>query len=139
MRSPNLPDPQRVIACLIETSEQDILPRFRALGADDIMEKGPDDPVTVADIASEKRLTRLLADLVPGSVVVAEEAVANDMSLLGRLHEDAPVWLIDPIGGTKTFLQGDPGFGFMYRYCIREQSSRVGCMIRSPAIPAMRL
>jgi fructose-1,6-bisphosphatase/inositol monophosphatase family enzyme len=111
MRSPILPDPQRVIACLIETSEQDILPRFCALGADDVMEKGPDDPVTVADIASEKRLTRLLMDLVPGSVVVAEEAVANDMSLLGLLHEDAPVWLIDPIGGTKTFVQGDPGFG----------------------------
>lgn len=111
MRAPNLPDPQRVIACLVETSERDILPRFRALGADDVMEKGPDDPVTVADLASEKRLTRLLAALVPGSVVVAEEAVAKDPSLLDLLHEDAPVWLIDPIGGTRTFLQGEAGFG----------------------------
>lgn len=111
MRSLILPDPQRVIACLKETSEQDILPKFKSLGDGDIMEKGPDDFVTVADIASEKRLTRLLADLVPGSVVVAEEAVANDMSLLGLLHEEAPVWLIDPIGGTKTFLQGEAGFG----------------------------
>jgi fructose-1,6-bisphosphatase/inositol monophosphatase family enzyme len=106
-----LPDPQRVIACLKETSAEDILPRFRALGAGDVREKGPDDPVTVADEASEARLTRLLPGLLPGSVVVAEEAVARAPALLGRLHEDAPVWLIDPIGGTKTFLRGEAGFG----------------------------
>lgn len=106
-----LPDPQRVIACLKETAEEDILPRFRSLGADDVREKGPDDPVTVADEASERRLTRLLPSLVSGSVVVAEEAVARDPALLGLLQEDAPVWLIDPIGGTKTFLRGEAGFG----------------------------
>lgn len=111
MRHPKLPDPQRVIACLRETAVEDILPRFRALKVGDVMEKGPDDPVTVADIASEKRLTRMLADLVPGSVVVAEEAVHRDPSLLDLLKQERPVWLIDPIGGTKTFLRGEPGFG----------------------------
>jgi fructose-1,6-bisphosphatase/inositol monophosphatase family enzyme len=111
MRFPSLPDPARVIACLKETSAEDILPRFRALGDGDVREKGPDDPVTVADEASEARLTRLLPALLPGSVVVAEEAVAREPALLGRLHEDAPVWLIDPIGGTKTFLRGEAGFG----------------------------
>lgn len=111
MTYPKLPDPARVIACLRETSAEDILPRFRSLGAGDVMEKGPDDPVTVADIASEKRLTRMLAALVPGSVVVAEEAVARDPKLLDLLHGDSPAWLIDPIGGTKTFLKGEAGFG----------------------------
>jgi fructose-1,6-bisphosphatase/inositol monophosphatase family enzyme len=106
-----LPDSQRVIACLKETAAEDILPRFRSLGKDDVREKGPDDPVTVADEAAEKRLTRLLPPLVAGSVVVAEEAVARTPALLGLLHEDAPVWLIDPIGGTKTFLRGEAGFG----------------------------
>ncbi|MGH6620155.1 MAG: inositol monophosphatase family protein, partial [Alphaproteobacteria bacterium] len=111
MRHSILPDPQRVIACLRETSAEDILPRFRSLKAGDVMEKGPDDPVTVADIASEKRLTRMLAPLVPGSVVVAEEAVFRDPTLLDLLKGDRPVWLIDPIGGTKTFLRGEAGFG----------------------------
>jgi fructose-1,6-bisphosphatase/inositol monophosphatase family enzyme len=111
MQHPKIPDPARVIACLKETSAEDILPRFRSLGADDVMEKGPDDPVTVADIASEKRLTRLLPALLPGSVVVAEEAVAREPALLEKLREAAPVWLIDPIGGTKTFLRGEAGFG----------------------------
>jgi fructose-1,6-bisphosphatase/inositol monophosphatase family enzyme len=106
-----LPDPARVVACLKETAAEDILPRFRALGAGDVMEKGPDDPVTVADIASEKRLTRMLAGLLPGSVVVAEEAVFRDPTLLDLLRQPAPVWLIDPIGGTKTFLRGEAGFG----------------------------
>jgi fructose-1,6-bisphosphatase/inositol monophosphatase family enzyme len=111
MRHPKLPDPQRVIACLREASAEDILPRFRSLKAGDVMEKGPDDPVTVADIASEKRLTRMLAGLVPGSVVVAEEAVFRDPKLLDLLKGERPVWLIDPIGGTKTFLRGEAGFG----------------------------
>jgi fructose-1,6-bisphosphatase/inositol monophosphatase family enzyme len=108
---PKLPDPARVIACLKETAAEDILPRFRVLGAGDVMEKAPGDPVTVADIASEKRLTRMLAGLLPGSVVVAEEAVFRDPMLLDLLREPAPVWLIDPIGGTKTFLRGEAGFG----------------------------
>ena len=111
MTSPKLPDPQRVIACLRETAAEDILPRFRSLKAGDVMEKGPDDPVTVADIASEKRLTRMLPALVPGSLVVAEEAVSRDPALLDLLKGTEPVWLIDPIGGTKTFLRGDAGFG----------------------------
>lgn len=111
MPYPKLPDPARVVACLKETSAEDILPRFRSLGAGDVMEKGPDDPVTVADLASEKRLTRMLAGLVPGSVVVAEEAVSRDPALLDLLAGDKPAWLIDPIGGTKTFLKGEAGFG----------------------------
>jgi len=81
-----LPDPARVIACLRETAAEDILPRFRALGAGDVMEKGPDDPVTVADLASEKRLPRMLAGLLPGSVVVAEAAVFRDPTRLDRLR-----------------------------------------------------
>jgi fructose-1,6-bisphosphatase/inositol monophosphatase family enzyme len=49
--------------------------------------------------------------LLPGSVVVAEEAVFRDPTLLDLLRQPAPVWLIDPIGGTKTFLRGEAGFG----------------------------
>ena len=107
----SLPDSDRVIELLNETATLDILPRFRALDDGDIMEKGPDDPVTVADIASEKRLTQRLPDLLPGSVVVAEEAVARNAALLDLLHGEAPVWLIDPIGGTKTFMSGGEDFG----------------------------
>lgn len=106
-----LPDSDKVIELLNETATLDILPRFRALDDGDVMEKGPDDPVTVADIASEKRLTERLPDLLPGSVVVAEEAVARDPVLLDLLHGEAPVWLIDPIGGTKTFMSGGEDFG----------------------------
>ncbi|NJM93178.1 MAG: inositol monophosphatase, partial [Rhodospirillaceae bacterium] len=43
--------------------------------------------------------------------MVAEEAVFRDPTLLDLLKGDRPVWLIDPIGGTKTFLRGEAGFG----------------------------
>lgn len=111
MQTPKLPDPERVAACLKETADIEILPRFRALAATDVMEKGPGDPVTVADIAAERRLGEMLPALLPGSVVVAEEAVHHQPALLGLLKEERPVWLVDPVGGTKTFAAGEPGFG----------------------------
>ena len=36
MRYPKLPDPQRITACLRETSAEDILPRFRSLKAGEV-------------------------------------------------------------------------------------------------------
>jgi 3'-phosphoadenosine 5'-phosphosulfate (PAPS) 3'-phosphatase len=53
-----------------------IVPRFRALVDGEVTEKGPGDVVTVADTEAERALTGILAALLPGSVVVGEEAVA---------------------------------------------------------------
>ncbi|MFC5719258.1 inositol monophosphatase family protein [Streptomyces gamaensis] len=89
----------------------EILPRFRQLAAHEIVEKnGPHDLVTVADRLAEEHLTRSLCALLPGSVVVGEESVHADPSLLGALHGDAPVWIVDPVDGTRQFVHGDPGF-----------------------------
>jgi fructose-1,6-bisphosphatase/inositol monophosphatase family enzyme len=67
--------------------------------------------VTVADRAAETALTPALSAMLPGSVVVGEEAVAADPSVLKRLEGDAPVWLIDPVDGTINFASGIPLFG----------------------------
>ncbi|MFB7452199.1 inositol monophosphatase family protein [Streptomyces sp. NPDC056194] len=89
----------------------EIMPRFRQLAADDIVEKnGPHDLVTVADRAAEAHLTASLTALLPGSVVVGEEAVHADPSLYEALCGDAPVWIVDPVDGTRQFVHGDPGF-----------------------------
>ena len=62
-----------------ETAAAVILPRFRALDAAEVREKsGPKDLVTIADLEAEARLTPLLQDLLPGSVVVGEEACEKD-------------------------------------------------------------
>ncbi|MFF8378732.1 inositol monophosphatase family protein [Streptomyces sp. NPDC015661] len=89
----------------------EIMPRFRQLAADDIVEKnGPHDLVTVADRAAEAHLTASLTALLPGSVVVGEEAVHADPTLYEALRGDAPVWIVDPVDGTRQFVHGDPGF-----------------------------
>lgn len=90
-----------------------MLPRFRALQHHEIMEKKPGDLVTVADIEAEHRLTRILAGVLPGSLVVGEEAHAHDDSILRHLSSRDPVWLIDPIDGTKNFTEGSPVFCMM--------------------------
>lgn len=111
-----LPDIDRVTALIREVAESEILPRFRHLAAEDVREKGPGDLVTVADEAAERELTRRLCDIVPGALVIGEEAVAADRSILDRLRGAAPVWIIDPIDGTLNFTHGQPTFAVIVAY-----------------------
>lgn len=89
----------------------EVVPRWRQLTAADVVEKhGPHDLVTTADRRAEEALTERLPALLPGSVVVGEEAVAADPSRLELLRGDAPVWVVDPVDGTSAFVRGDKGF-----------------------------
>lgn len=89
----------------------EIMPRFRQLAAHEINEKsGPHDLVTDADRKAEIRLTEALAKLLPGSVVVGEEAVHANPATYEAVRGEAPVWIVDPVDGTRQFVHGDPGF-----------------------------
>lgn len=110
MTGPALPDPARVAAIIREVSQTEIMPRFRALGAGDVREKSPGQLVTAADVAAEAALSRRLADLVPGSVVLGEEAASADPALFDLLDAAAPVWVIDPVDGTSNFAKGSVDF-----------------------------
>jgi fructose-1,6-bisphosphatase/inositol monophosphatase family enzyme len=90
---------------------EEVVPRWQRLTASDITEKnGPHDLVTTADRAAEAQLARRLTALLPGSVVVGEEAVSERPALLDLLHGDAPVWVVDPVDGTSAFVRGETGF-----------------------------
>lgn len=106
-------DLNKVTALLEEVAHDEVLPRFRALAEGDIMKKESGELVTVADVASERFLAPRLVDLLPGSLVVGEEAVDADPSLMEQLHGDQPVWTIDPIDGTNNFAAGRPIFAVM--------------------------
>ncbi|MCW8377517.1 inositol monophosphatase family protein [Streptomyces justiciae] len=89
----------------------EIMPRFRRLAAHEVDEKsGPHDLVTDADRLAEQYLTEVLGALLPGSVVVGEEAVHADPASYDAICGDAPVWIVDPVDGTRQFVHGDPGF-----------------------------
>jgi fructose-1,6-bisphosphatase/inositol monophosphatase family enzyme len=94
-----------------------VMPSFRSLRPEDIHSKDtpgdPDDLVTIIDKAAERYLIDALRDVVPGAAFIGEEAVCENPSLLAALSGPAPVWLIDPIDGTKNFAHGHPDFGVM--------------------------
>ncbi len=111
------PDPERVAAFIREAAETDIMPRFRALAAHEVIEKNPGDVVTVADHDAEERLTAMLKGLTPGALVVGEEAAHRKPHLLDKLDdEDGPLWIIDPVDGTANFAASRPTFAVMVAY-----------------------
>lgn len=89
----------------------EVMPRFRRLAAHEVDQKaGPHDLVTDADRLAERYLTETLGALLPGSVVVGEEAVHANPASYEALQGDTPVWIVDPVDGTRQFVHGDPGF-----------------------------
>jgi fructose-1,6-bisphosphatase/inositol monophosphatase family enzyme len=107
-------DPERVADLIREAVRAEIMPRFAKLAAHEVREKSLGELVTVADEATEAWLDPQLAGLLPGSVVLGEEAAAADPALIARLVQgDDPVWMIDPVDGTSNFAAGKPTFAVM--------------------------
>ena len=67
----------------------------------EVRHKDDRSPVTAADEAAEAVILEGLARLTPDIPVIAEESVAK-----GRVPEvgDGPFWLVDPLDGTKEFI-----------------------------------
>ena len=61
------------------------------------------DPVTLADIKIQKKLNRLILKYYPDHSIIGEEETHSKNSI----YE----WCIDPIDGTKSFIQGMPLWG----------------------------
>ncbi|MGR3500325.1 MAG: inositol monophosphatase family protein [Limimaricola soesokkakensis] len=92
----------------------EILPRFRRLGAGDIATKsGPDDLVTEADTRAEIHISAALRDLLPGALIVGEESVSEDATLLDGLGTAELSAIIDPVDGTWNFARGLALFGMI--------------------------
>ncbi len=111
------PDPQAVIQIIGDCARINILPRFRQLADRHISEKSPGDLVTIADLESERYLEAALTGLVAGSRCVGEEAAEGNPDILKRLREEAPVWVVDPLDGTRNFAHGREPFAIIVAYC----------------------
>jgi fructose-1,6-bisphosphatase/inositol monophosphatase family enzyme len=99
-----------------------VLPRFSRLSIDDVEAKAtagdPADAVTIVDREVEAHLSKALSALAPSAAVIGEEAAHHRPELLRLLASDQPLWVIDPIDGTKNFAAGDSGFGVMVAYVV---------------------
>src|SRR6201987_6021914 len=67
--------------------------------------KGHDNPVTQADLEADRAIKKLLRDPFPEYGWLSEETVDNDARLKCRR-----VWIVDPLDGTKEFINGIPEF-----------------------------
>lgn len=106
-------DIAKIDSLIRDIGKTEVMPRFRKLAEGDVEMKGINDPVTIADKETERRLTEELTRYLPGSVVVGEETFAKDKSIMSRLDGGDPVWIIDPIDGTRNFVAGYPEFATM--------------------------
>ena len=106
----------QAINFLIETvrraSTQEIMPRFRQLDDHDVVEKSSAaDLVTIADQSAERYISHAIQKEFPDWHIVGEEAVAEDETVLNKLHDDAVSVIIDPIDGTWNYANGVAIFG----------------------------
>jgi myo-inositol-1(or 4)-monophosphatase len=67
--------------------------------------KGPDDPVTKADLEANARIHALVTAAFPDDGWLSEETADSPERLQ---HER--VWVVDPLDGTKEFIQHIPEF-----------------------------
>jgi myo-inositol-1(or 4)-monophosphatase len=65
--------------------------------------KGAIDPVTDADLASERLIVGRIRERWPGHAIVAEEEVRDEA-------REGPTWYVDPLDGTVNFSQAHPFF-----------------------------
>lgn len=106
----------RVMAAIQEAADRAIVPRFRALEASEVHQKGADDVVTVADHECEQLLTSALGEIAPEVPMLGEEAAASDPNLNADLAQARQLWVVDPLDGTRAFIKGDIDFAVMVAY-----------------------
>ena len=121
----------RLIEAVRRIAAEEILPRFRMLGADDIATKSRhDDLVTVADRAAEARIAEAAAGILPGAVVIGEEAVSEDPALVDAIAGAGRCLIVDPVDGTWNFAHGIATFGVIL--ALAEAGRTVWGMIYDP-------
>ncbi|HNA99416.1 MAG TPA: inositol monophosphatase family protein [Marmoricola sp.] len=106
-------DTDEVLELLKRVAAEVITPRFRALMDTQIKEKRPGDLVTVADHEAEELITQALLQAYPDAVVLGEEAHSADPSMMGRFRYADHAFTVDPVDGTKNFVNGSPDHAVM--------------------------
>jgi fructose-1,6-bisphosphatase/inositol monophosphatase family enzyme len=122
---------EHVAELMREAAAMEIMPRFRQLRDDEIMEKSPGEVVTVADRATEERLTHGLHKLITHAHFVAEESWDLGASTFASLAETDVVWVVDPLDGTRNFASGQTTFAVMV--ALLHNVETVASWIHAPA------
>ncbi len=98
----------------------------------DAMKKGDGSPVTIADQRAEAVIEAGLARLAPGVPMLGEEAVSDGR----RPHLGARFFCVDPIDGTKDFIEGETG-EFTVNIALIEDARPIMGVVLAPATGAL--
>ncbi len=88
--------------------------------------KGPDQPVTEADLVAEELLIGTLRVARPEYGWLSEET-ADSPERLSAEH----VWIVDPLDGTQSFIEGHPEFGVSV--ALAQQGQPALAVVYNPA------
>ena len=101
-----------LIELVRRAGREEIMPRFRKLDDGAIRSKSvPDDLVTDADIGSEHLIAIGAREILTEPLIVGEEAVAINPSVLDEIATSDWSVIIDPVDGTWNFANGLTIFG----------------------------
>jgi len=103
------------VACLVAVAAAnaicEVAERARLLPTEKDDDQGP---VTEADLNADAAARDVLARLRPDDVVVTEETWA----LASTLPDAERVWFVDPLDGTKSFVEGRDDYVVMIGLCV---------------------
>ena len=102
-----------IMQVLQDVAAEVVTPRFRALADNQITEKRPGSLVTIADHEAEAAITTELTRAYPSAVILGEEAYEQDPSLMERFQGAEHAFTVDPVDGTRNFVEGSPDHAVM--------------------------
>jgi fructose-1,6-bisphosphatase/inositol monophosphatase family enzyme len=126
------PDPFRVAEAIAEVTAREIAPHFGKLEKEAVRQKSSaTDLVTRVDEAAEASLKKALSALAPGAGFVGEESAAADPSIVAALSGEGAFWIVDPLDGTRNFVNGTPEFGTIVAY-VEDGVTLMGWIYAAP-------
>ena len=129
----------KVAALVRDVCRTEMLPRFRNLQRHEVHSKAsdsdPTDVVTVVDHRVEDLLSDVLRRLLPESGILGEEDCGLAQVDFDKVSAHQHVWIIDPLDGTRNFVEGLDTFGTMV--ALLQDEATVLTVIYLPTSDAM--
>ena len=91
------------IKLIMEGASKLIIEIYESQKNIDVQRKDDDSPLTIADLRSNELISANLKKLFPDIPIISEEGE-------GKTNKEEIFWLIDPLDGTKEFIQKSDEF-----------------------------
>ena len=93
------------LAELVQEAGEAIMRHYSNVDAARLADKGDGSPLTAADLAAHETIIAGLKCIAPDITIISEENKSNP-----QLPEGATFWLVDPLDGTKEFINRNGEF-----------------------------